>query len=173
VPSYQSWRFCAQDKEGFMSFNFDLVVFVPRPERGDASIFEPIDALVKSIAAEKRLMRWHPYEMDKPYRCIESIPMAFLTQEGVWQEYDPNQEKATQRLIKKRQKSYAEIAEEEKQARDEDTAASRTLVRFACWAADHPFPLGPWRQLWRQALLDHASMMVVYVACERQISLDG
>jgi pyruvate/2-oxoacid:ferredoxin oxidoreductase alpha subunit len=155
-----------------MSFNLDLAVFVPRSETGDLSIFAHVDALVKPIAAEKKLMRWHPYDTEKPYRCVEQLPMAFLTQEGVWHEYDPEQEKATQRLIKKRKKAYAEIAEEEKQAHDEDTAASRTLVRFALWAAEHPFPLGAFRQVWRQALLDHASMIVVYIACERLVPLD-
>ena len=107
----------------------------------------------------------HPYEFSKSHLCLEHPPMALFTTNGVWHERDPKQELAATRLVKKRQRDFATIIEEE-QARNPETASARSLVRMAIWEADRTFPLSHWRKLWREMFLDHADALVVYVACE-------
>jgi hypothetical protein len=150
--------------------NFDLAVFLPEQLANDLSLFDSVDAVVKPLAAEKRLRRWHPYERRRPYVSIEHPPMAFISEAGSWYEPDINQEKPAQRLVKRRQRTFKAIQEEE-QARDPEQALARCLLRMSLWEADHPFPLTPWRQIWRQALLDHASLIVVYLACDQLLAL--
>ncbi|GHP00623.1 hypothetical protein KSF_106700 [Reticulibacter mediterranei] len=147
--------------------NFDLALFFPRPLSEDIPLFDRVDAVIVPIASEKHIERWHPYEIVRPHLCIEHLPTAFLADMN-WHECEEALEKPGLRLVKKRQKAFAAIREEEEAAHNPDTAAARCLVRFAMWEADHHFPLTPWRQLWRQVLLDRATQAVVFVACERR-----
>ncbi|GCE32180.1 hypothetical protein KDA_76640 [Dictyobacter alpinus] len=153
--------------------NFDLALFFPEPLSGNVPLFDRVDAAIKPIASQQLLERWHPYEIGRPHASIEHLPMAFIGSDGVWHERDETQEKPALRLVKRRQKAFAAIREEEEAAHDPETAASRGLVRFAIWESEHHFPLTPWRRLWRQALLDHATQAVVFVACARRIPLNG
>ena len=54
--------------------NFVFAIFLPNSQ-ADASSFDCVDKVVSPIAAEKRLMRWHPYEFCHPAKCIGNAPM--------------------------------------------------------------------------------------------------
>lgn len=145
--------------------NFDLALFLREQYADNVSLFDEVDVIVKPLAGERHLVSWHPYEFCKPPVCLEHLPMALITAKGGWHERDPKQELAATRLVKKRQRDFAAIIEEE-QARNPEIASARILVRMAIWEADRKFPLTSWRKLWREMLLDHADALVVYVACE-------
>lgn len=152
--------------------NFSLALFLTREQATDADLFDCIDRAIVRFAAEKYLERWHHYDVSRPHTCLEQLPMAFITAQGTWYEPDSSLEKPAQRLVRRRQKAFDAMHKEE-EAGDPEAAAARCLVRMATWEADHPFPLTPWRQLWRQALLDHADGAIVYLACVRRLALDG
>jgi hypothetical protein len=163
--------------------NSDLVLFLPRTPLSESSghiSLEEIDMRMEALAPEHHLTRWHPLEVHVPYRCVEHIPLLFITSKGIWHACDDTLEKASMRMVKKRQTLVKAVKAEEDVTcgGDEALASARTLVRMAMWEADHAFPITPWRRVWRDALIENAGCLVVYLACqqkeqEERITADG
>ena len=84
-----------------------LAVFVSEQDtRENTALFSAIDAFVSPHATMEHLTWWYPYEVCTPHLCLEHLPTAYITAQGVWHERDPQQEQPADALTLERQRMY-------------------------------------------------------------------
>lgn len=140
----------------------DLAVFLTEHQTAEEALHGTLDASIGRHADAHLLTEWHPYEVSIPHLCLNHPPEAFITAQGMWFQPDPGQEHLAVSHELERQRVYEHLRAEE-QRRDPATCHEHCLVRMALWEADTPAPLTPWKLLWRQTLLTHATHKVVYL----------